>query len=85
MHIRLMHHPRMCALTNGVQHPVHSAPSWSSPQKSQGSKSQLCSKQNSNGPSLENFLIIGGFFESYMYCVTVLGKLKKQDDDDEQL
>ena len=25
MHLQLMHHPRMCAQTNGFQQPVHSA------------------------------------------------------------
>ena len=27
MHMQLMHHPCMCALKNGIQQPVHSAPS----------------------------------------------------------
>ena len=48
MHLWLMHHPCTCALTNGVQQPVHSTPSVF-PAKKRKRKSQLCSNQNSNG------------------------------------
>ena len=54
--------------------------SQSSLQKGTGGKSQLCSKQSSNGPFTENFLTIGGNLERYMYRVTVLGWLKKEEE-----
>ena len=69
---------RMCALTNGVQQPVHSAPQ-SSPQEGESGKSQLCSRQSSNVPSPDNFMTIGGCFECYTYRVTALGWLKKNE------
>ena len=49
-------------------------------QKSSGSKSQLHSKQSSNGPSPDNFMTIGGCFECYTYCNTALGWLKKKKE-----
>ena len=72
--LQLMHHPRMCGPTNGFQQAVHSLPS----KRSASVKSRLCSKQNSNGPSPENLMTIGGCFECYMYRVTVLGWLEKE-------
>ena len=78
MHLQLMCHPRMCAPTNGFQRPVHSTPSVFAA-KSVGGKFQLCSMQNSNGPSSENFMTIGGCFECYTYHVTALGWLKKRE------
>ena len=53
-------------------------PPQSSPQKSAGGKLQLCSKWSSNGPSPENFLTIGGYFEHNTYRVMVLRWLKKE-------
>ena len=50
------------APTNGIQQLVHSAPSVFATKK-QSDKSQVRSKQNSNGPSSENFLTVGGYFE----------------------
>ena len=66
MHMQLMHHPRTCASTNGVQQPVHSAPSVSSIKKVQVlSPSYVQSKARMNHPYAENFLAIGGYFECY--------------------
>ena len=42
-------------------------------------RSQLCSK----GPSSENFLATGGFFESNTYRIIVLGWLKKKEEDEQ--
>ena len=50
----------------------------SSPQRSAGGNSQLHSKRSSNGPSPENFLTIGGYFERNTYRVTALRWLKKK-------
>ena len=47
--------------------------------KSAGGKSQLHSKQSSNGPSPENFLTIGGCFECYTYRVMTQGWLRKEE------
>ena len=58
----------------------YTLPSQSSLQKGTGGKSQLCSKQSSNGPFTENFLTIGGNLERYMYRVTALGWLKKEEE-----
>ena len=52
------------------------------PQESTGSKSQLHSKQSSNGPSPEHFMILGGYFECYMYHIMALGWLKKQEAEE---
>ena len=71
---------RMCALMNGVQQPVRSASS-SFPQEVAGVRSQIHLKQSSKGPSSENFLATGGFFECNPYRVTVLGCLKKKEDE----
>ena len=59
--MRLMHHPHTCALTNGVQQPVHFAPSVFSAKKNAGGKSQLHSKQSSNEPHPEICLTIQGW------------------------
>ena len=77
-HLQLMHHLRTCAPTNGIQQPEHSAPSLPR-KKSASSKSQLHSKQSSNEPPPENFMVIGGCFKCYTHHVTVLGWLKKEE------
>ena len=78
IHMWLMCHSRMCAPTNGFQQSVHSSPQ-SSQQKSAGGKSQLLSKQSSNGPSPVNFPVIDGYFKCYTYYVMALGWLKKEE------
>ena len=62
--------------------PVHSACPLGFLQKSAGSRSQLRSKESSNGPSPENFSTIGGYFECYTYHVMVPGQLKKEEGED---
>ena len=78
MHLQLMRHPRTCAPNQ------YTLPSQYYPQKSISSKSQLRSKQSSNGPSPENFETIGGCFECYMYRVMVLGWLRKKEEGKER-
>ena len=39
-------------------------------------------KTKQNRPSPENFLTIGGYFEHYTYCVTALGWLKKDEEEE---
>ena len=66
---------------DGVQQLVHSAPSVFS-QKSAGGISLGYAQneaQMDHGPG--NFLTVGGYFKHYTYCVTVLGKLKKEEDE----
>ena len=62
-------------------HPAASTLCFLSPahKKSTGDKSQLCSKQNSNESSPGDFLTIGGYFKCYMYWITALGWLKKEE------
>ena len=51
-HLCGMRHPRTCAQTNGIQQPVHSAPSVVPARKLRRcGKSQLHSKQSSTEPS----------------------------------
>ena len=38
---------------------------------------------SSKGLSLDNFLVTGGFFEHNTYRVTVLGWLKKKEEDEQ--
>ena len=51
----------------------YALPPQSSPQESARDKSQLCSKQSSNGPSPENFVTIGGYFDYLWLFVTIGG------------
>ena len=57
MHMQLMHHPRMHRRM--ASNSQYTLPLSFPHKKSTGGYSQLCSKQSSNGPSLENFLTIG--------------------------
>ena len=73
-HLQLMCHAiQACVSTNGIQQLVHILPPQSFPQKSADGKSQSRLKRNSNEPSSENFLTIGGYFECNTYHVTALG------------
>ena len=76
MYLRLMCHPSMhtdkcCPTAGGLL-------SQSSPQKSAGSKLQLCSKWSLKWPSPENFLANSGCFECNTYPVMVISWLKKE-------
>ena len=70
-----MHHPILARTPMNVQQ------LQSSQQKSTGAKSQSCSKRSSNLPSQENFLAFGGCLECETYCITALGWLKKEEDE----
>ena len=84
--VAYVRYPCMCALRNGFQQPVHSAPLVFPVKKAQVVKPQLHSKQSSNDLFPENFMTIGGCFGCYTYCVTALGWLKKEEKegDDKQ-
>ena len=69
---------RTCALTNGIQQPVRSAPQ-SSPQEITGVRSQLHSKRSSKGTSSENFLTTGGFFEYYIHLLCYGARLFEEE------
>ena len=79
IHLWLMHHPSMC--TDEWCPTASNLFSQSSPQKSAGVMSQLRSTPSSNCPPPEKFLATGGCFIRNMYCVTVLGCLKKEKDE----
>ena len=78
-HLQLMCHPSHVCTDEWLPTASTLCPLSLSHKKSVGGKFQLCSMQNSNGPSSENFVTIGGCFERYTYHITALGWLKKKE------
>ena len=85
MHMQQMCHPSTCMCTDKWRPTVSTLCPLSLPHKKRaGGKSQLSTKQSSNGLFTENFLTIGGYFECYMYHVTALGCKQRRKKEDEQ-
>ena len=80
--VSMTHSVKVLKYSTCMRRKIHqyTLPLLSSPQKSTGNKSQLNSKQSSNGPSPVNLLTIGGYFKCYMYCVMVLGYSWRKKD-----
>ena len=70
-----MRHPRMCALTNGIQQPVHSAPSVFP------AKVGRSYTQNEAQKDHLQRMATGDLFEHNTYHVMALGCLKKKKDE----
>ena len=72
--------PGTCALMNGIQQPVRSAPSDFPAKNHRSEIAVVRSKRSSKGTFSENFLATGGFFERNTYRTMALGCLKKKDE-----
>lgn len=94
MHTKLLHGAAHALAVDASSYPsvqgiqqLDSMLSQSFPQKSVGGKLHSHSKLSSNGPSPDNFQSIGAWLlqmQHCMYCVTVLGWLKKEEDEEEE-